>query len=80
MVTELGRQPWVIYGYLRTKDAVTTAPWLNISFAVFSFIYVILAVTLVYLLLRMARSSLPKMEWAEVASGKGLNPVEKAGV
>lgn len=80
MVTELGRQPWVIYGYLRTKDAVTTAPWLNISFAVYTFIYVILAVTLVYLLLRMARSPLPKMEWAEIASGQGLSTVEQAGV
>jgi len=66
MVTELGRQPWVIYGYLRTKDAVTTAPWLNISFLVFSFIYVVLAVTLTILLLRLARSPLPKLEWSEV--------------
>ena len=24
MTTELGRQPWVVYGYLRTTDAVTT--------------------------------------------------------
>jgi len=66
MVTELGRQPWVIYGYLRTKDAVTTAPWLNISFLVFSFIYVVLAATLTILLLRLARSPLPKLEWSEV--------------
>ncbi len=66
MVTELGRQPWVIYGYLRTKDAVTTAPWLDISFLVFSFIYVVLAVTLTILLLRLARSPLPKLEWSEV--------------
>ena len=29
MVTELGRQPWVIYGVLRTKDAITTAPGLG---------------------------------------------------
>ncbi len=61
MVTEIGRQPWVIYGYLRTKDAVTTAPWLNYSFLVFSLIYVLLAVTLVWLLLHIARSPLPKV-------------------
>src|ERR1700680_3061339 len=70
MVTELGRQPWVIYGYLRTADAVTTAPWLNISFLVFSCIYVVLAIALIFFLLRLARSPLPKMEWAEVATGK----------
>jgi cytochrome bd ubiquinol oxidase subunit I len=61
MVTELGRQPWVIYGYLRTKDAVTTAPWLDYSFLVFSLIYVLLAVTLVWLLLHIARSPLPEV-------------------
>ncbi len=64
MVTELGRQPWVIYGILRTSDAVTTAPFLNISFLVFSCIYVVLAIMLIWLLLRLARSPLPKVELA----------------
>jgi cytochrome bd ubiquinol oxidase subunit I len=72
MVTELGRQPWVIYGYLRTADAVTTAPWLNISFLVFTFIYIILAIALTYFLLRLARTPLPRMEWSELASGQAL--------
>ena len=75
MVTELGRQPWVIYGYLRTKDAVTTAPWLNISFLIFTFIYVLLAVALISLLLRVARSPLPKVEMP----GTAQKP-ERAGV
>ena len=70
MVTEFGRQPWVIYGYLRTADAVTTAPWLNISFLVFSGIYVVLAIALIFFLLRLARTPLPKMEWAELAAGQ----------
>jgi cytochrome d ubiquinol oxidase subunit I len=61
MVTELGRQPWTIYGYLRTRDAVTTAPWLNISFLVFSLIYALLAAALIWLLLRVARSPLPEV-------------------
>jgi cytochrome bd ubiquinol oxidase subunit I len=68
MVTELGRQPWVIYGFLRTQDAVTTAPGLGISFAIFSGIYVVLAVTLTVLLLRLARSPLPKQEWSLLVS------------
>ena len=62
MVTEIGRQPWVISGFLRTKDAVTTAPGLNISFLVFSCIYVLLAAALISLLLSVARSPLPKVE------------------
>jgi cytochrome d ubiquinol oxidase subunit I len=75
MVTEIGRQPWTIYGVLRTKDAVTTAPWLNESFLVFSFIYVLLAVALIWLLLRVARSPLPAVE----AVGEVKEP-QKAGV
>jgi cytochrome bd ubiquinol oxidase subunit I len=68
MVTELGRQPWVIYGILRTQDAVTTSPGLDISFAAFSGIYVVLAITLTVLLLRLARSPLPKQEWPVLES------------
>jgi cytochrome bd ubiquinol oxidase subunit I len=68
IVTELGRQPWVIYGILRTKDAVTTTPGLDISFAIFSGIYVVLAITLTVLLLRLARSPLPKPEWPVLVS------------
>ncbi len=67
MVTELGRQPWVIYGILRTRDAVTTAPGLNITFLAFSGVYVVLAITLTWLLLRLARSPLPKIEPAGAA-------------
>jgi len=74
MVTEFGRQPWVIYGYLRTKDAVTTAPFLNISFLLFSLIYVLLAATLIWLLLKVARRPLPQVRLA--AQGVGFEVQE----
>ena len=32
MTTELGRQPWVIQGVLRTRDAVTPMPGLVVPF------------------------------------------------
>lgn len=79
MVTELGRQPWVIYNFLRTKDAVTTAPGLNYSFLGFSALYVVLAVTLIILLLRLAREPLPKMEWSEV-NQEQMSEAEEKGV
>jgi cytochrome d ubiquinol oxidase subunit I len=85
MVTEIGRQPWVIYGYLRTRDAVTTAPFLNISFVIFSLIYVLLAVALIWLLLKVAQRPLPQVRLA--AQGDGFEvqeptteESEKAGV
>ena len=57
MVTEEGRQPWVIYGILRTKDAATTAPGLDLTFLVFSLIYVALGVFTVILLRRLGKES-----------------------
>ncbi len=72
IVTEEGRQPWVIYNYLRTSQAVTTAPFLNISFLVFSVVYVILAVTMTVLLIRQARKPLPEMVWEKVAGGQRM--------
>ena len=33
IVTEVGRQPWILQGYMRTSDAVTPANGLWYSFA-----------------------------------------------
>jgi cytochrome d ubiquinol oxidase subunit I len=54
-VTEFGRQPWVVYGIIRTVAAATPAPGLAIVFIVFSAIYVALAATLARLLLLLSR-------------------------
>ena len=53
-VTEFGRQPWIVYGILRTSDAATTAPALGPTFIVFFAIYVSLAVTTARLLMLQA--------------------------
>jgi cytochrome d ubiquinol oxidase subunit I len=57
MVTELGRQPWTIYGIMRTSQAVTPATHVATSFLVFTVLYLGLAVVLVVLLLRLAKGS-----------------------
>ena len=57
MVTELGRQPWVIYGILRTADAVTPVPYLVIPFITFTLLYLFLGVIVVWLLLRQVIES-----------------------
>jgi cytochrome bd ubiquinol oxidase subunit I len=77
VVTEEGRQPWVIYNYLRTSEAVTTAPYLNFTFGVFTIIYLLISIMLIVLLLRQARTPLPKMQWDVVTA---MNPAEKVGV
>ena len=77
VVTEEGRQPWVIYNFLRTSDAVTTAPYLNFTFGVFTITYILMSIILIVLLLRLARQPLPKMEWAAVTA---VNPAEPSAV
>jgi cytochrome d ubiquinol oxidase subunit I len=52
MVTELGRQPWVIYGVMRTAEAVTPMPGQLFRTGVFALIYVFLAVVVTVLLYR----------------------------
>lgn len=46
-VTEVGRQPWVVYGVLRTKESATPMPGLLGPFLVFSAVYVLLAALVV---------------------------------
>jgi cytochrome d ubiquinol oxidase subunit I len=49
-VTEVGRQPWIIYGILRTADSVTPMPGLIVPFLVFTLLYAFLGVIVVYML------------------------------
>ena len=56
MVTEEGRQPWIVSGYWLTRDAVTPAPGLGLAFAVFTGVYIALSITLVWLLLHLNRT------------------------
>jgi cytochrome d ubiquinol oxidase subunit I len=51
-VTELGRQPWIIFGILRTKDAVTTVPHLQLPFFLVSALYCVLGIIVIRLLAR----------------------------
>ena len=52
MVTELGRQPWVIFGVLKTADAVTPMPGLIVPFTAITLLYGALAVIVGILLHR----------------------------
>jgi cytochrome d ubiquinol oxidase subunit I len=59
MVTELGRQPWIIYGIVRTSDAVTPMPRLYIPFTTFTLVYLFLSVVLGFLLRRQFLETAP---------------------
>lgn len=51
-VTEVGRQPWVVRGFLRTADAVTPMPHLVVPFLAFTALYVLLGVIVIWMLRR----------------------------
>ena len=55
-VTEVGRQPWIIYGVMRTKDAVSSMPGLQYSLYVITAVYILLSVLLVWLMRRQIKS------------------------
>ena len=52
VVTEVGRQPWIIYNVMRTADAVTPMPGIAYSFYMFTAIYLSLTAVVIFLLRR----------------------------
>src|SRR5262245_49232463 len=56
-VTEVGRQPWIIQGVMRTAQAVTPMPGLKIPFVTFTLVYIFLAAVVVWLLIRQVAES-----------------------
>jgi cytochrome d ubiquinol oxidase subunit I len=56
-VTEVGRQPWILYGVMRTRDAVTPMPGLIYPFLAFSAVYLFLAAVVAWLMHRHIRAA-----------------------
>jgi cytochrome d ubiquinol oxidase subunit I len=65
VTTEVGRQPWVVYGRMRTEEAVTGAGGIPLGYAALVVIYAALAAATWWLLRRLARTPL------EVPDGPG---------
>lgn len=70
IVTEVGRQPWVIHNYLRTRDAVTPVSGVAITFYAFSLLYVLLGWVLIVLLRRLATGA-PALKNSKEESANG---------
>ncbi len=61
-VTEVGRQPWTIYGVLRTADAVTPVQGLWLPFTLFALVYLGLAAVVTAVMVYQVRQTAPKPE------------------
>jgi cytochrome d ubiquinol oxidase subunit I len=74
ITAEVGRQPWIVYGVLRTRDAVSgvvSAPAVAFSIVLFSVIYLALGALWLYLL---------RKEILHGPAGEGLAADEPAGI
>ena len=84
VVTEVGRQPWVVYGLLRTRAAVT--PSLQASDVIISLLFYIAAYIVIfgaglYFLLRLVRGGMDEAKDPEPAGpvGSPARPLSAAG-
>ncbi len=55
-VTEVGRQPWIIYNVMRTEDAVSAMPGLQYSFYLITGIYALLTIVLYWMMNRQIKT------------------------
>jgi cytochrome d ubiquinol oxidase subunit I len=58
VVTEVGRQPWIVYGVMPTSAAVTGASGIPVGYAALAASYAVVAPGLVWALRRLARKPL----------------------
>jgi cytochrome d ubiquinol oxidase subunit I len=62
ITTEVGRQPWIVYGVMRTEEAVTGASGIPIGYATLVIVYIGLAAGVGWLLHRFSRVPL-EADW-----------------
>jgi cytochrome d ubiquinol oxidase subunit I len=74
IVTEVGRQPWVVYGFLRSSDAVTPADGVWVTFIVVVLLYIVLGVGTVAVLRAMSRRWRREDETADADAPYGPRP------
>jgi cytochrome d ubiquinol oxidase subunit I len=55
--TEVGRQPWIVYGVMRTSTGVTASRGIGVVAGVLLAVYAALAVAIIWLLRRLAHRS-----------------------
>jgi cytochrome d ubiquinol oxidase subunit I len=82
VTTEVGRQPWVVYGVMRTSEAVTGASGIPIGYGALVLIYIGVGIAVVWILRRLAKVPLDLPEELPPGpprSGPPLPPHSPAG-
>jgi cytochrome d ubiquinol oxidase subunit I len=69
IVTEVGRQPWVVYRVMPTAAAVTVARGIPVGYAALAASYLVVGIGLAWVLRRLARRPLDLP--SELSTGSG---------
>lgn len=71
VTTEVGRQPWVVYGVMRTEDAVTGADGIPVGYATLAVVYLALLAGTIWVLRRLSRAPMPDLARDEESHADG---------
>jgi cytochrome d ubiquinol oxidase subunit I len=80
MMTEVGRQPWTVFGLMTTADSVSpnvSAGSILLSIILYVAIFTILAIVMVYLMIREIKNG--PVEQEGIVTTKKLDPFNKVG-
>ncbi|SDM71751.1 cytochrome ubiquinol oxidase subunit I [Bacillus sp. OK048] len=65
---EVGRQPWILRGIMRTKEAATTSGQVDLMLLLFAGLYLILGIGSIVVLMRMFRKNTVEQELSDRAA------------
>ncbi|OMP66225.1 cytochrome ubiquinol oxidase subunit I [Domibacillus epiphyticus] len=62
ILAEVGRQPWILRGYMKVAEAATRSDDVGITFVMFALLYLILGIMAVFVLIKMFKNSPAEVE------------------
>ncbi|RJE87022.1 cytochrome ubiquinol oxidase subunit I [Paenibacillus sp. 1011MAR3C5] len=77
LYAEVGRQPWIIRGYMRVEEAATSSPNVMPLFFLFLLLYIVLGVLCVIVLRRLFRNNPAEAEFESYMQRKQVQSTEK---
>ncbi len=72
VATEVGRQPWIVYGLMRVDEAVTAAPGIRFGYYGLVVVYTVLTVAVVSVLRRLTRPWPPPTSTEPIATTEAM--------
>lgn len=74
---EIGRQPWIIRGYMRVEEAATSSPNVRLLFFLFLLLYIVLGILCILVLRRMFNNNPAEAEMERWLKEKHNPSIEK---